>query len=351
MPNIMMTDVCNLHCPYCFANEFVNKDKNEITEEAFDKAVDFIVGDGSHSSVGMIGGEPTVHSKFEYFMRKLINDPRVKNIILYTNGILLDRFWDVCCHSKVHLLINCNPPEDIGENNFRKLTKNLDTMINQKMCQDRVILGINMYGANFRYKYILDLLKKYHYHQVRVSITVPNMDENRNIDAHDYFRLMKPRLFEFFHELLAEDIIPHFDCNKIPYCLISDAELAQFQKYLAHPYIRENINKSNISNREVRCAPVIDIRQDLTAVRCFGLSGCTKQKIEDFKGIRDLENYYRCTVDSYIYSTVYSHKCVDCYERKTLQCSGGCLAFKINAICNMMSFAQGQMELCESGKG
>ena len=68
MANIMMTDVCNLRCPYCFANEFVNKDRNEISEEAFDKAVDFIVGDGSHSSVGLIGGEPTIHSNFEYLV-------------------------------------------------------------------------------------------------------------------------------------------------------------------------------------------------------------------------------------------------------------------------------------------
>lgn len=43
MANIMMTDVCNLRCPYCFANEFVNKDTNEISEENFNRAVDFIV--------------------------------------------------------------------------------------------------------------------------------------------------------------------------------------------------------------------------------------------------------------------------------------------------------------------
>lgn len=42
MANIMLTDVCNLRCPYCFANEFVNVDKNEISEQNFKKAVDFI---------------------------------------------------------------------------------------------------------------------------------------------------------------------------------------------------------------------------------------------------------------------------------------------------------------------
>ncbi len=67
MANIMLTDACNLKCPYCFANEFVNKDKNDITEEAFDEATDFIVGDGTHTSVGLVGGEPTIHPRFEHF--------------------------------------------------------------------------------------------------------------------------------------------------------------------------------------------------------------------------------------------------------------------------------------------
>lgn len=140
MANVMMTDVCNLRCPYCFANEFVNKNKNEISEDAFDKAVEFIIGDGTHNTVGLIGGEPTVHSQFEYLMRKLIKDERIEGIMLYTNGILIDRFWDVICHPKIHLLINCNSPKDIGEKQYASLLKNLDTLFNQKMCGDRVTL-------------------------------------------------------------------------------------------------------------------------------------------------------------------------------------------------------------------
>ena len=162
MANIMMTDVCNLRCPYCFANEFVNKDTNEISEENFDKAVNFIVGDGSHSKVGLIGGEPTIHSKFEYFLRKLIRDDRVKSVVVYTNGIRINEYWDVICHPKVRLLINCNSPEDIGEQQFSRLCENLDYLIEKRMFQKNVTLGINMYQPDFPYHYILDLLKKYH---------------------------------------------------------------------------------------------------------------------------------------------------------------------------------------------
>ena len=127
-------------------------------------------------------------------------------------------------------------------------------------------------------------------------------------------------------------IIPNFDCNKIPSCLIAEEELEQFRVYLGKRCILDNISRSNISNTLVKCNPVIDIRQDLTAVRCFGLSEYTKQNIRDFKCIKDLENYYIRTVDAFAYNTAYSDKCVDCYDRKTLKCNGGCLAFKINEI-------------------
>lgn len=344
MANVMMTDVCNLRCPYCFANEFVNKNKNEISEDAFDKAVEFIIGDGTHNTVGLIGGEPTVHSQFEYLMRKLIKDERIEGIMLYTNGILIDRFWDVICHPKIHLLINCNSPKDIGEKQYASLLKNLDTLFNQKMCGDRVTLGINTYSSNFDYDYMLDLLKRFEQRHVRFSITVPNMDENRNVDAHSYFKMMKPRMLDFFHDLLSAGIIPNFDCNKIPSCLMEENELREFDKYLNNEFIKNNVGKSNIVNSEVRCRPVIDIRQDLTAVRCFGLSETTKQKISDYAGIKELENYYIRTVDAYAYNTSYCKKCNECHLRSVMKCTGGCLAYKIKQINHVKEYADQMVE-------
>lgn len=344
MANIMLTDVCNLNCPYCFANEFVNKDKNEISEEVFDKAVEFIIGDGTHSTVGLIGGEPTIHSKFEHLMRKLIINEKVKDIMVYTNGIVIDRYWDVICHAKTHLLVNCNPPKDIGEKMFVKLDNNLSVLFNNKLSGDRVTLGINMYSPDFEYDYILEFLKKYKQHRVRVSITVPNMDSDRNVDAHNYFNLIKPRMLEFFHQLLSNEIIPNFDCNKIPSCLMQLNELSQFDKYLENKFIRNNINKSNVVSKEVKCIPVIDIRQDLTAVRCFGLSDSTKQPIENYSGIHELINYYIRTIDAYAYNTSYCTKCNDCHLRNVMKCTGGCLAYKISQINELKQFSEKLMQ-------
>lgn len=339
MANIMLTDVCNLHCPYCFANEFVNKSDTEITDAAFQQAVDFILGDGTQHSVGLIGGEPTTHSRFPDLLARLIQDKRAEIIVLYTNGVLLDQFMSLITHKKVHMLINCNAPEDIGQENYDHMCRNLDILYRQHLFGDNITLGINMYKQDFSYDYIITLLQKYQQDHVRVSITVPNMERLRNHNAHEYFKIMKPRVLSFFDALLSCGIVPRFDCNKIPHCLVTARDLELFHKYLQEEPLKQAIMRSNIYDTIVKCGPVVDIRQDLTAVRCFGLSEVTKQRITDFRSISELINFYTRTVDAYAYNTVYSGQCADCKHRKTLSCTGGCLAFKINEILEVQRYA------------
>ena len=81
----------------------------------------------------------------------------------------------------------------------------------------------------------------------------------------------------------------------------------------------------------------------MTAVRCFGLSDCTKQNISDYAGIQELENFYLRTIDAYAYNTSYCKKCVDCHLRKVMQCSGGCLAYKIDQIKKLNAIAEKRM--------
>lgn len=344
MANIMLTDACNLHCPYCFANEFVNKDRNEISDEAFCRAMEFILGDGTHHTVGLIGGEPTTHPRFDALMRLLIAEKLVERIMVYTNGVLADRFADVLCHPKTGTLVNCNPPAAMGEAAFERLRRNLDVLFRERLCGDRVTLGINMYGTSFPYDYLIGLLERYGLKRVRVSITVPNLDAERDIDPRPSFLSMKPRVLQFFRDLLERGIVPFFDCNKIPTCLVSEGDLAPFRPYLDDPQLGPLLRRSNIATASVRCSPVIDIRQDLTAVRCFGLSGWTKQRIGDYKGIAELERFYLRTVDAYSCNTAWSSACARCHKRRVMECYGGCLAYRGGAIRALARTAESRME-------
>lgn len=352
MANIMMTDVCNLKCPYCFANEFVNKDTNEITLENFQKALEFIKTEPV-AKVGLIGGEPTLHSKFREILRILIEDRAVPLVVLFTNGVKMEEFADELAHPKFRILVNCNAPKDIGQAAFDKMCRNLDYMINERYMKERITLGINIYEDNFEYDYILDLLKKYDYDNVRMSIVVPNTSEKRNFDVKRYFLGVKPKFKEFLYAMLSNNILPHYDCNKMPSCLIEESEkqaiAALFKQKQEErrekklPPIPINMySSSEIYTDMAFCQPVIDIRQDLTAVRCFGLSDCTKVNITDFKSINDLRMYYINMIDSIATHAGVSDDCMTCYKRKTMRCTGGCLAFKLPQILKMQEQLEGQ---------
>ena len=77
-----------------------------------------------------------------------------------------------------------------------------------------------------------------------------------------------------------------------------------------------------------KCSPVIDIRHDLTAVRCFGLSEHTRVSIRDFSGLSELEDYYIEKYDKWAFSRAYYKKCVDCTARQWEQCMGSCMAYR-----------------------
>lgn len=344
MANIMLTDACNLRCKYCFANEFVNHGSNEITLTNFRKAADFIAAAGDRS-LGLIGGEPTLHSHFKEILQYLISDDRFERITLFTNGVLLDAYANELAHPKFRILLNCNSPADIGETAYKKMCGNLDLLIRGHYMGDRITLGVNLYETTFDFSYLLELLKAYDLHHVRMSLTVPNTEDKRIVAADDFFRQMKPGLLKFVCSMLENGILPHYDCNKLPVCMLTPEEIAEVVSRYERmdPALRRSrytSDDSSIFSEESRCSPIVDIRQDLTAVRCFGLSACTKVSIADFKNVGDLRNYYLNTVDSYGAKLAASEGCAACYRQKTLKCTGGCLAYKIHDILRLKTYTE-----------
>lgn len=332
MANIMINEICNLRCPYCFAEEFVNKNPKEISMTDFDTALNFALSSGYDERIGLIGGEPTLHSHFREILIKLINDDRVKIVTVFTNGVKINEYLNEISHPKIHLLINCNSPENMGTKAHNAMISNIDEMVSKRYYRDKITLGINMYKPDFDYDYILDLLRKYNFKSVRTSISVPN-DLTHLANPLNYFDVMKPQVLEFFSKLKEADVLPFFDCNAMPACIWSEEERNHILKEFP-----EAKNRTNIFNTVISCSPIIDILPDLTIIRCFGLSEHTKMNIHDFKNIAEARNYYARTIDSFACNACHSEDCFSCHEREVGKCNGGCLCFKINDIKKINNF-------------
>ena len=137
---------------------------------------------------------------------------------------------------------------------------------------------------------------------------------------------MKKKVLDLIEETLRHGAMPYFDCNKIPACILTKKERESIFRLCGDKQI------SNILSEYSNCSPVIDIFQDETSVRCFGLSNHLKVDINGFDSIDDLRGFFENHIDVYAHATYYDEKCKNCYERVCRKCSGGCLQYKITNI-------------------
>ncbi len=319
MANIMINENCNQKCPYCFASEFVNINKNNITYENFLKAVDFILTDDDKNRpgrLGIIGGEPLLHPDFDKFIKTLIDRKDVNRVTIFTNGVLIKDHLDVLLNEKVGLLINVNSKEDVGFENYRKTVEAIDILVN-KCWKKEITLGLNIYD-NIDYSFFINLADKFNMRRVRLSVVVPAYGKEKNGLVH--FSKLKESVIKITKELLVRDIQFRFDCNLPVPCMWNEDELEDLKLMGLCTYSRELIPLE-----QSFCSPVIDILPDLTAIRCFGLSDISKQAINNYKTIGELRNYYIEHFDSILSEKAIDKKCQGC-DLFPQKCYGGCLA-------------------------
>jgi sulfatase maturation enzyme AslB (radical SAM superfamily) len=322
LANIMLTEYCNLRCPYCFAEKYTLSKPQEMRMDHFKDALDFILTNPKEK-IGLIGGEPTMYSKFGEVLDLIIKDCRVKHAVIFTNGTLLDRYQEYLSNKKLVFLINCNSPQDIGWVQFNKMLSNIDLLINKFDMRDNTLLGINIYSPDMDLSYIYQILNDFEMRNLRISVVVPQDSEKYNHDALTYFKSLKGKLLELFAGLSKLKVLPRYDCNRLPSCVWDEEEKESIVRLFG-----EELQKTNILKDSSYCTPVIDITTNLQAIRCFGCSQQVSCHIGEFDTIEQLKAYYLNVVDALSYNQFTNPQCKGCMKRKTMECNTGCLIFK-----------------------
>lgn len=334
MIGVAITNICNLKCSYCFA-QHVTKEEHKIfmDPQTYKNVLEFIKADPNFDGcVGICGGEPTVNPYFGEILKIVINDPFIQHIMVYTNGINADKYIDLLTNPKIGMLINLNPPSEIGEYNYNRIDKFLEESqkrfsLKLKSVSDYFSLGINISSNDFDYQYAIDLCKKYKMHNLRASITTKIDDPQ--LEILDYFKSRKDSFLKFVKDCDKADIVPGRDCNPISRCCWNEEELA----YLEDFDKRHNLENTQRWSEYSTCdRPVVTILPDLTSINCFALDGISKKKITEFKHAGELQNYYINFINAYNRSSYTNKECKECAHRLNGDCGMGCPAMRVEQI-------------------
>lgn len=321
MPNIAITTYCNLHCPYCFADTMINtEDIKNISLDQFQFILNWLDEDKNPApkSLGLIGGEPTLHPQFKEILAlsdKYLTKHNIQGI-LFSNGVYLERYLPYIPNLMI-ILLNINTPSAMTKEQWDKLEKTLNKLyILGWLNTYKITIGCNICMDIDDYSFIWDIVDKYNIKHIRTSVTAPTKEKYKN-DKDSYYKMMIPKFLNFVKEADKRGVSLGKDCNFIPNCYYENLDdLRLVNKILTIPKFRD---------LEPHCGPVVDITPDFKASACFGayeLIDCSL-----FENYSQLQYYllHKCIMPKFIKNN--TGKCKNCEKHKLLLCQGGCLAF------------------------
>ncbi len=313
MPNLFITNVCNLDCNYCFAKGMLGeKGVNEFSLDEIKTAASFVRSSGKgenkkNNIISILGGEPTLHSKFRDIIDYLTGNGFI--VKLFTNGTFPAAISDYLKSLKpglLYIILNMNRRENYSDVKWNNLERNLRTL------NSMITLGMTIYEKKFDYRTILQYIETYDLRkEIRLGISLPIVNGINEFVRFDDVREIGGRIVEFSGEAFKKGIIVGFDCGYVM-CMFTRKELGILQ--------------SNNANLNFLCDGAIDIGKNGRVWRCFPLYSIYNTNIGKFDSVRSLKEYYNSALPAKVKGI--SGNCSDCDYFKRRICSGGCYGFE-----------------------
>lgn len=102
---ISVTDRCNLRCQYCMPEkDYVWLEREQLLSYEEIAELTALFTDLGVEKVRLTGGEPLLRRDLDRLIRLLANNPRIRDLALTTNGILLAEQADRLRHAGLHRL-------------------------------------------------------------------------------------------------------------------------------------------------------------------------------------------------------------------------------------------------------
>lgn len=314
--NVLFTDVCNLNCPYCFAKGKIKEGKNAgeghyITLPNLKKVIDFATR-SKLNSLGVLGGEPTLHPQFSQAIDSILASGL--KIVIFTNGLMEEenvQYLEKMDPKKVSVIANMNTPADYFPSTWKKLNLTLQRI--SKITQ----LGHTIYNTQFDGSGLIESVKNNNLKtSIRLGIAAPlSVEENKFPPIDDHRKIAK-RIVSFADDCDKNHITLVFDCG-FKTCNFSEIEIG-------HMFHQDIFFRAH-------CHPVIDVNIDLTIWRCFATSKMFNAPLSDFKDVSEARKYFNKKFSKITFGGA-RKECKECrhFFRKT--CSGGCLGYVINTL-------------------
>ena len=314
MHNIFLTNLCNNHCPYCFARGKLKQSLQECTEGDFLTMADArVVADffRDKKQISFLGGEPTLHPRFEEITAMFLD--MGYQVFLFTNGLFGKPIRDFLRgRQRVFHVFNINEPSLYQKEQWRTILDNLGAL------RENVnSLALAIYSIGQECSHIAALAREYGVKAVKIAVAAPGDDEGSlSIPFHEK-HLAAGLLAGLVTDLSRTGILAYGECEKLKPCMFDDTSRDGIlaSEWVGNLYV----------NKQCRDGGNIDIGPDLTIWRCYSFQRSMGKKLTEFQTPEEIREYSRQKYDLLFFNYYWMDRCHDCEYALDERCEGGCL--------------------------
>jgi hypothetical protein len=313
MSNLIISQVCNMACSYCFAQESMQawrtgRSQRYISQDAFEERLDFLERSGIRE-IRLLGGEPTLHPEFPALLQQA--QKRSRRILVFSHGWLDEKTLaalESVPDTDLMIMVNMNAqPKQSSAVKFSPVRR-------EKILQrlgTRATLGFNIHSPACDLLPLIELIEKTRIRRViRLGLAQPSWNGN-NVSLHPkQYPLVGQKIARFGQKVREAGIKLEFDCGFVP-CMFSETDREVLQKY--HPDLGWH------------CNPIPDIDIEGQAFHCFPLSRKIHTTFSNSENADAVRNRLMEQAKPYRPAGIY-RECSSCVLKSKGECPGGCLS-------------------------
>lgn len=304
--NILINSTCNANCKFCFEPKSF-KQMPEMTLETFKDIIDWLCYSYqcSHAvPISILGGEPTLHSRFSDILEYLasyMGNPNIK-LLLITNGIKVLDYIDQLSKIDCEILLN------YSATSMQHLINVLDAA-----CKHNIKLVPSMTIDNDSVAGKVHELGSLGVRQVRLAAA------SNKLATFEHFYKQKDLVLEAYAVANSYGMVINMDCCKIPKCIFTEDDKAIIRGYkIDEPW-------DGIFN--AACCSNADILPNGKLVHCMPLyEDSPKFSYFDFSNSSEAYRHTaKLAAKQLINKIPIDSTCGACDEFQKGLCSAGCL--------------------------
>ena len=310
MPNILLTNSCNRRCPYCFALAQVQlgvcRSSWEISEAELETVFGYL--DYRRDAVSLLGGEPTLHSRFAEIVAEVA--ARRFPIKVFTNGTTprLRTIPGSACHEDLSIILNLNESGSYSRAAWNEIEENA------RFFGRRLSLSFNVYESAFTWEHLRDVILRGNLtRRIRIGLTQPIHGLGNTYMAEAAVPDACARLVQMAADLAKDGISLGLDCG-FRGCAFTNRQLGELLECGAQLLFA--------------CKPVLDIGPDLMVWRCFPFSATPGVRLPDFRSLQEVTDHFD-RVWAHDMALGNTPSCGSCPSFGRV-CQGGCLSRTVN---------------------